>query len=112
MNPKPAQIDTCARIEAAATDILTLIEGLDGAEYARSRLTRSAAAACLREIAGLAAGLAPAGREAMPEVDWAAWVALHETLARGGDAAREWAAASGLAEMTLQWMRVYRQAGM
>lgn len=110
MNPPPTLLDTCARIEDAATDILTLVEGLDFAEYGRSRLTRGATTARLHHIAGLAALLAPAERQAMPEVDWEAWTALNATFAGGGDVEREWAAASGLAELTLQWMRVYRQA--
>lgn len=105
----PTLNETCARIEEAATDVLTLVEGLDAADYARSRLTRAATAARLRDIARLAAALPPAGREAMPEVDWAGWSALDAVLADGGDSAREWAAASELVEMTLQWMRVYRQ---
>lgn len=106
----PTNADTCARIEDAATDILTLIEGLAAAEYARSRLTRRSIATRLSEISRLAAALPPPAREAMPEVDWAAWAALGELIARGGDSEREWAAASALADPTLQWMRVYRQA--
>lgn len=101
--------DTCARIENAAIDILTLIEGLGPAEYARSRLTRRSIALRLSEITRLAAALVPPARDAMREVDWVAWAALDEVIARCGDGEREWAAASALAEPTLQWMRVYRQ---
>lgn len=106
----PTLNETCARIEEAATDVLTLIEGLDAADYARSRLTRAGTVARLRDIAHLAAALPPSGREAMPEVDWAGWQAVDEIIGGGGDSGREWAAATGLAAITLQWMRVYRQA--
>ena len=110
MNTDQIIASTRARIEDAATDILTLIEGLDADEFARSRLTRQTTLARLRDIADAAAALPAQGRETMPEVDWAGWVALGDTLACGASSpACEWAAASEQAGVTLQWMRVYRQ---
>lgn len=101
-----ANIRTC--VEAAATDILTLVEGLAADEFARSRLTRQTTLARLREIAAAAAALSEEGRAAMPEVDWPSWVSLGAALDSGELApAREWEAASEQARVILQWMRVY-----
>lgn len=111
MNVEHTLASTRDRIEAAATDILTLIEGLTADEFTRSRLTRKTTLARLRDIANAAAALPAEGCAAMPEVDWPGWVALGSAIDSGAiTPAREWAAVSEEAGMTLQWMRVYGQA--
>ncbi|MFN4063952.1 hypothetical protein GO613_14605 [Azoarcus communis] len=101
---------TCADIEEAATDILTLIEGLDPDSYARSRLTRTTVAERLRRIARHLALLPAEAREAMPELDWGGWSELYSAMQAGQAGVRqEWTAASEMAVLVLQWMRVYRQ---
>ncbi|MBR0566541.1 hypothetical protein J5J83_10485 [Azoarcus sp. L1K30] len=110
MNVEHTLASTRDRIEAAATDILTLIEGLTADEFTRSRLTRKTTLARLRDIADAAAALSAEGCAAMPEVDWAGWVSLGSAIDSGGIApAREWKAASEDAGTLLQWMRVYGQ---
>ncbi len=104
--------NTISRVAVAATDILTLVEGLGAEEFARSRLTRRTVVARLHDIAHAAAVLPAQGREAMPEVDWADWVALGDALANGAASPeREWVAASEQAAVILQWMRVYGPPG-
>lgn len=111
MNTDQMIATACIRVEDAATDILTLIEGLGVDEFARSRLTRKTILAKLREIASAAATLPDEGRAAMPEVDWKMWAALDEALCQGVvDTQREWRAASESAGIVLQWMRVYRRS--
>lgn len=101
---------TCADIEDAATDILTLIEGLDADSYARSRLTRATVVDRLRRIARQVALLSADAREAMPELDWAGWSTLHGAMQAGqAGVLQEWTAASEMTVVILQWMRVYRQ---
>ncbi|MCK9260314.1 MAG: hypothetical protein RBT39_14290 [Azoarcus sp.] len=112
MTVEEMMTNTISRVEAAATDILTLVEGLGAEEFARSRLMRRTVLARLRAIADAAASLPAQGREAMPEVDWASWVALGDALANGAASPEhEWAAASEQAAVILQWMRVYSQTG-
>ncbi|PLX72748.1 MAG: hypothetical protein C0607_15705 [Azoarcus sp.] len=110
MSAAQIRTDILVRVEEAATDILTLVEGLSADDFARSRLTRTATLACLREIADAASALPAEGRAAMPEVDWAGWLDLGDALANGVSCAeREWQAASEGAAVILQWMRVYRR---
>ena len=108
------KLDTIAlariRIEDLATDVLTLTEGLDADDIARSRLTRAALTRRLRQIADIAQDLPEDARAAMPEVAWAQWQTLGAALRNGTeDAEMSWRAANELCTETLQWMRVYRE---
>lgn len=98
-------------LELLAADILTLTEEVDAEGLGRSRLTRAETVKRLRAMAAVAAGLSSAARAALPEIDWARWIALGEALAaeRVGPVAL-WEAAREFTTDTLQWLRVYREA--
>ncbi|ANQ83781.1 hypothetical protein [Azoarcus olearius] len=99
------------QLEALAADILTLTEEVDAEGLARSRLTRGETIKRLRRMAAIAAALPDEARAALPEMDWARWLALGEDLAadRVGPLAL-WTAAREFTTDTLQWLRVYREA--
>jgi uncharacterized protein with HEPN domain len=100
-------------IENAGQGVLVLIDGLDEADFARSRLTRAEVGRLVRLIGGTLAGLPDMLRDGMPEIDWAGW---HTTLCQLDDAdpsARTdaaWFAARALVPATLSWLRIHRQS--
>jgi len=99
-------------IQNAGEAVLVLIDGLDEADFMRSRLTRHEVRHQLLTLAGLLGGLAPHAQQAMPEIDWPGWLHLAQAL---GDAAparddNAWFAARALVPATLSWLRVYRQS--
>lgn len=98
-------------IHDAGEGVLVLVDGLDEADFQRSRLTRHEVRRQLQLLADVLEALPPAAREAMPEVDWAGWrsvaLALASPALAQDDAA--WFAARSLVPATLSWLRVYRQ---
>jgi len=98
-------------INDAGEGVLLLIDGLDEADFARSRLTRQAVRQQLLLIANTLGGLPESARQAMPELDWDGWrhvgLALQSPSPAGDDTA--WFAARALVPATLSWLRVYRE---
>lgn len=100
-------------IENAGQGVLVLIDSLDEAEFARSRLTRTEVGRLARLIGSTLAGLPDALREGMPEIDWDGWQATLRQLDSDDLAARTdaaWFAARALVPATLTWLRIHRQA--
>ena len=99
-------------IQNAGEAVLVLIDGLDEADFMRSRLTRHEVRRQLLALAGLLDGLSAPAQQAMPEIDWPGWrhlaLALHDAAAARDDSA--WFAARALVPATLSWLRVYRQS--
>lgn len=100
-------------VRRAGEDVLILVDGLDEAAFARSRITRHAVRGQLQAIAGVLDALPPALRDAMPEIDWPAWRLTGATLRHAeapdaGDAA--WFAARSLVPATLTWLQVYERS--
>lgn len=97
-------------IETAATDVLTLIEGLTQEDLARARLTQREVRRRVLWLGQAACALKPELREAMPEVDWSAWMLSATRIEQGGAAEHDaiWFAACALAPTTLGWLRLYR----
>ena len=98
-------------IETAATEILTLAGEMEQHDFFDTRLTRAETVKRLRRAADAAAKLPAALHEAIPEIDWAQWTRLaRELAAAGASQAALWAAIRDLTPLTLQWLRVYRDA--
>jgi hypothetical protein len=99
-------------IEQAGEGVLVLIDGLEEAEFLRSRLTRQEVRHQLVLIAGTLDSLPDTARAALPEIDWPGWRAAAQALGRPAPAGDEtaWFAARALVPATLAWLRVYRQA--
>lgn len=100
-------------IEDAGQGVLVLVDSLDEAEFARSRLTRAEITRQLRLIGGALAGLPDPLRRDMPEIDWDGWQATLRQLDGDDLAARTdaaWFAARALVPATLTWLRIHRQA--
>ena len=96
----------------AGEGVSLLIDGLDEAQFLRSRLTRHEVQRQVRAIADAARAMDPADRAAMPEIDWPAWLALADAAAQPGSArdAGTWFVARSLVPATLLWLQVYRQS--
>lgn len=102
-----------AIIEEAGAAVLTLMEGVEEAEFSRSRLTRAEVRRQLLTIAATAARIPHRARQAMPELDWNGWVALGRELEGAGGRLPDeplWFSVRSLVPATLMWLRVYRQA--
>ena len=98
-------------IETAATEVLTLAGEMEQHDFFDTRLTRAETVKRLRRIAEAVEKLPAALRGAIPEIDWAQWSALAREIADGVTShAALWAAIRELTPMTLQWLRVYRDA--
>ncbi len=98
-----------AAIEDAAEAVLTLTEGVEEAEFLRSRITRAEAARQIDIIASALDGLSEDARRAVPEIDWAAWRSLRTAAADDADDTL-WFAVRSLVPATLMWLRVYRRS--
>ncbi|MEN9890507.1 MAG: hypothetical protein RLY78_802 [Pseudomonadota bacterium] len=116
MNPDAALWMT---VEQAATGVLLLVEEIEPADFARSRLTRAEVVRQLRQAAVALAAIGAADRTRTPELDWSGWAALGGMLAAGApppprpDAAADdavWQATQALVPLTLSWLRVYRDS--
>lgn len=99
-----------AILEEATTAVLTLTEGLERAEFMRSRLTRSEVRRQLLRVASTLRGLGESGRGTLPEIDWDGWALTGERLAGDPIHAEEalWFAIHALTPATLTWLRLYR----
>lgn len=95
-----------AAIEDAAAAVLTLTEGVEEAEFLRSRITRAETARQIDTIATALDGLSEDARRAVPEIDWAAWRTLRTAAADD----TLWFAVRSLVPATLMWLRVYRRS--
>jgi hypothetical protein len=97
--------------EQATTSLLTLTEGLEREELARSRLTRLEVRRFLLDATLAIEGLSLEAQAALPELDRAAWQTTRQRL-NAGDAVESdlgWLAIQGLAPTTLGWVRFYRR---
>jgi uncharacterized protein with HEPN domain len=99
-------------IEQAGEDTLLLIDGLEEADFRRSRLTRHEVLQRLTLIAGTLDGLPASAQAALPEIDWPGWRVVRQALLPAGPASDDtaWFAARALVPATLSWLRVYRTA--
>jgi len=97
-------------VEEAATNVLTLIEGIEAEELWRSRLTRQEVKQQLLDLANSLGHLQSTLHTLLPELDWDAWAT---TVGQLQDSSTEnealWFAASALTPATLMWLRLYRQ---
>ena len=95
-------------IEEAGTAVLTLSEGLEEAEFLRSRLTRSEVRRQVRIIADTSLELPAMARSELAETDWDGWALTARYLhADGDDGEVLWRAVTSLIPATLSWLRVY-----
>ena len=99
-------------IQESGEAVLVLTEGVEEADFLRSRLTREEVRRQLRTLADTLAGLPEAAQLAMAEIDWAGWRATRSVLDSPGAALDEaiWFAARALTPATLSWLRIYRQS--
>ena len=100
-------------IEQSGTAVATLVEGLERGELLRSRLTRAEVLRQLKMLSSSVAGLDPAARQDMPELDWSGWDAMRAHF--GGPPGESlddalWFACEALVPATLLWLRVYQQS--
>lgn len=89
-------------------DIITLTEELDEGDFFSSRLTRVETLRLLSSLAKTAAEIPPEVRERMPQIDWAAWAAIPEKLARPAPF-QIWVAIKELTPMTVHHLNDYRR---
>lgn len=98
-----------AIIEEAGSAVLTLTEGLEEAEFLRSRLTRPEVRRQVQAIAATTANLPAEVQSLLPEIDWDGWAVTARQLRSGGDDGEAlWFAVTALIPATLSWLRVYR----
>jgi hypothetical protein len=99
-----------AILEEACSAVLILGEGLERAEFLRSRLTRVEIRRQLQTAADCLQGLPASARSRLPELGWDGWDLTARSLAGGdgGDDA-QWFALTSLVPATMMWLRVYRQ---
>lgn len=99
-------------IEQAGVAVLTLTEDIAEGEFFASRLTRIEVLRQLRTIADSVAGMSPALRRTLAEVDWPTWDALGPLLRAPRVRAQDeavWFAVGSTVPALLLWMRVYRK---
>ena len=96
----------------AGENVLTLVDGLQAAEFERSRMTRHEVRRQLLSIANALGILDEEARRRMPEIDWPAWAVIAAALRlQPADIdATAWFCASALLPATLMWLQVYRRA--
>lgn len=96
-------------IEEAGTAVLILSEGLEEAEFLRSRLTRAEVRRQVRTIADVSLELSAMARSELTEIAWESWAFTARHLHAGGDDGEVlWCAVTTLIPATLSWLRVYR----
>jgi uncharacterized protein with HEPN domain len=97
-------------MEQLALDILTLTEEIDESEFFASRLTRVQTQQLLGALAKTAGNLPAEAREHMPQIDWAAWVALAKALPNPSQhPLLIWVAIKELTPMTVQQLHNYKR---
>lgn len=98
-------------VEEAAESVLILAEGVEDEALLGSRLTRQEIQRQLATMARSLDSLGPDARVSLPELDWAAWLAMGREIITAGprqDEALLYAVQS-LVPTTLMWLRVYKQ---
>jgi len=96
-------------IEQTGLNILILTEELDDREFFASRLTRLQTYQLLGVIAETAHNLPADIRARLSAIDWVAWAALPNALARPNEhALRIWVAAKELTPLTVQGLIDYK----
>jgi hypothetical protein len=96
--------------EEAATNVLTLIEGIEAEELWRSRLTRQEVKRQLLDLANSLGPLQSTLHGLLPELDWNAWATTVRQLQNSSTENEAlWFAASALTPATLMWLRFYRE---
>ena len=94
------------KIEEAGVAVLTLTEGIEENEFAKSRLTRQETCRQLELLGNAAAEMLPSARAAFSEIDWTEWLGIAETAVN--DNPKLWQIITELVPATLMWIRVYR----
>jgi uncharacterized protein with HEPN domain len=99
-------------IEQATSAVLTMMEGLEREELARSRVTRHAVRDFLLNATAAVEGLSPEARSAFPELDFFAWRTTRQRLEAGETIESDtgWFAIQALMPTTLGWLRFYRES--
>ncbi|HET9959031.1 MAG TPA: hypothetical protein VFQ61_31285 [Polyangiaceae bacterium] len=102
---RPQLEEIASRLE----DILTLTEGLEQPEFARSRITRQEVYRQLQAAATDVCQLSSVVRETLAELDFGAWQKLRTELAenQGDPTGACWSALLQLVPDTLSWLRVH-----
>jgi hypothetical protein len=99
-------------IEEASAAVLILTEDLQDEELLGSRLTRAEVERQLILASKAAEGLGKPFHEALPEIDWPAWLAIHQALSQpAGSPGRDEAMLFGvhsLTAATMMWLRQYK----
>lgn len=91
-------------------DIITLTGELGEGEFFASRITRLETLNLLGSMAKTAAEIPADVRERLPRIDWAAWQALPEKLARPTQHPFQiWVAIKELTPMTVQQLNDYQR---
>ncbi|MDZ4201369.1 MAG: hypothetical protein U1C96_04385 [Gallionella sp.] len=91
-------------------DVITLTEELDEREFFNSRLTRIETLRLLGSMAQTAADIPAEVRGRMPQIDWAAWLALPQKLADSTLFPLQiWVAVKELTPMTVHHLNDYRR---
>ncbi len=97
-------------MEQLALDILTLTDQIDESEFFASRLTRAQTLHLLGDLAKTAGNLPAEARERMPQIDWAAWMALAKVLPKPSQHPLQiWVAIKELTPMTVQHLHNYKR---
>ncbi len=98
-------------VEEAGIAVLTLTEGLEQDEFARSRLTRLETQHQLKTMCDSIAAVPPQTQTLLAEVDWSGWNSVARQLEANNGNAQDalWFAVRSLVPATLMWLRVYRK---
>ncbi len=91
-------------------DIMILTDEIGEEEFFASRMTRTQTLHLLRSLVQTAANLPAGTRELLPQIDWAAWVALKFALAKPSQHPLQiWVAIKELTPMTVQQLNGYKK---
>jgi len=97
-------------MERIGLDVMILTDEIGESEFFASRLTRAQTFQLLGSLAQTAANLPNEAREHMPQIDWAAWVALAKVLQNPSQHPLQiWVAIKELTPMTVQQLHDYKR---
>jgi hypothetical protein len=99
-----------AGIELAATEVITLSEGLEREELLRSRITGAEVRKRLIDLGAAMARISDPTKSSLSELDYAGWLEVCVRLEAGGPSSADalWFATQALVPATLDWIRVYQ----
>ncbi len=98
-------------MEQLALNIITLTEESSEREFFDSRITRSQTLMMLGNLAKACSNLPPSVCERLPQIDWAAWHAVKNALAKPDQHPLQlWVAIKELTPMTLQYLYDYKRS--